>query len=381
MNLKLAELENLFEKIQNIIDYMLNSNYEDRRFKLYLSNGQVINFSINNSTLAHLLGININYLISTRLFNSTNSFDLLQMLVENPNRIHKLHNERIIDYNLLFSKHIINKVSHFTENIKLGIKDIEFVCKYEKERTYGVNEFCKDYDYIIVQKLSDEKIGVLCLVKNNGDYAPMSNQIYDNYDSFIEKYKDIIKFQEITLVSTIAVSNVYTDYFKNIYLNLQEKGYKVNNLKLYKKDLNCSIDVSNDLCYAINKMKENVADKNESNSLIDTIIEAIANNKFIDINLFENSYLFGIVFAWNEFLSSNGNNFNPSNLSEKMSKLKALKEQVNSLTNENEELKNNNQSLIEENDKLSSENNKLTDENKELIEAQNKIFQIIKKFR
>lgn len=122
MNFNLSELEDLFYSMKCVVDYMVNSNYEDRRFKIYLSNGQYLNFSINNNNLAHLLGVNTTYLVSTGLFKSTNSFELLNELIENSNKIHKLSNEGIIDYNMLFSKHIINKVLGFIENIKLNIR-------------------------------------------------------------------------------------------------------------------------------------------------------------------------------------------------------------------------------------------------------------------
>lgn len=377
MNFKLSELETLFYSIKCVLDYMVNSNYEDRRFKMYLSNGQYLNFSINNNTLAHLLGVNTTYLIGTGIFKSTNSFGLLNELVENSLKIHNLNKDGIIDYNQLFSKHIINKVSGFMENIKLNIRDMEFICKYDKERTYGVSELSESYDYIIVQKLYDGKIGVLCLVRNNGYYAPMSNQIYDNYDSFMKRFKDIIKFQEITLVNAIDTYNISNDYSKNIYLNLEEKGYKISKLKLYKNDFNCSIDVSTDFSYAISKMKQNVADKNESASLIQMIIKFITNGEFIDTNLFEDSYLLDIVCAYNNFLGSYDNSANSNNslkYSKIITNLKEFKEKVEKLEQENNELKTNYEALVEENNKLSSKNS-------ELSKAQEEIYQIIKKTR
>lgn len=330
MNFNLSELEILFYSIKSIVDYMINANYNDRRFKIYLSNGEHLTFSVNNNTIAHLLGVNTTYLTSTGIFKSTNSFDLLNELIESPLKIHKLNKDGIIDYNKLFSKHIMNKVSGFIENIKLNINEMEFVCKYDKERTYGVNEISECYDYIIVQKLSNDKIGVLCLVRNNGYYAPMSNQIYDNYDNFAQKFKDIIKFQEITLMSGIDVYNISDDYSKNIYLNLEDKGHKINKLKLYKNEFNCSIDVASDFSYAINKMKQN----------------------------YENS--------------SNSNN--SLNYSEIITELKAFREKTIKLEQENNELKNNYEALVEENNRLSSENSKLN-------KTQEEIYQIIKKAR
>ena len=66
------------------------------------NNNSNINYSIPNESIAHLLGINTNYLISTSRFNATNSFDLLKEMCENPFRINQLYNEGIIKYEYLF---------------------------------------------------------------------------------------------------------------------------------------------------------------------------------------------------------------------------------------------------------------------------------------
>ena len=91
MNFNLSELENLFEEMNEIINYFEMSQYQNRRYRIFLGNGDRINYSIPNDSIAHLLGVNTNYLISTGRFNSTNSFDLLKEMVVNPYRINKLY--------------------------------------------------------------------------------------------------------------------------------------------------------------------------------------------------------------------------------------------------------------------------------------------------
>ena len=91
--MRLCDIENLFENIREIIDFIENSRYKNRRFRLFLGNGDRLNFYVPNESIAHLLGVNTNYLISTGRFNSTNSFELLKELTLNPYRINKLENE------------------------------------------------------------------------------------------------------------------------------------------------------------------------------------------------------------------------------------------------------------------------------------------------
>lgn len=205
----------------------------------------------------------------------------------------------------------------------------------------------------------------------------MSNQIYDNYDSFAKKFQDIIKFQEITIMSSIDVYNISNDYSKNIYLNLEDKGYKISKLKIYKNEFNCSIDVANDFGYAISKMEKNTTVKSEEKLLIETIVESITNGDFIDVNLFKNSCLSNIAYAYNNFLSSyenNSNSNNSLNYSEIIMSLKEFREKAKILESENSELNSNYKSLCEENNRLSSENAKLN-------KAQEEIFEIVKKIR
>jgi len=90
MKFNLSELEHLFSEINEIINFIELSEYQNRRNRVFLGNGDKINFSVPNDTIAHLLGVNTNYLVSTGRFNSTYSFDILKEMCENPYRINQL---------------------------------------------------------------------------------------------------------------------------------------------------------------------------------------------------------------------------------------------------------------------------------------------------
>ena len=121
MNYNLGQLEKMFEDIKEIINFIDLSQYQNRRHRIFLGNDDKFNFSIPNDSIAHLLGINTNYLSSTGRFNSTYSFDLLKEMCDNPFRINQLYNEGIIKYEYLFSPFILNKIEGFRENIKINI--------------------------------------------------------------------------------------------------------------------------------------------------------------------------------------------------------------------------------------------------------------------
>lgn len=378
MNFNLSELEDLFYSIREIVEYIENTEFEKRRLKLYLSNGEYLNSSVPNNSIPHLLGIDTTYLISTRLFKSTNSFEVLKELIESSYRIHDSVSKNIISYNALFSKHILEKVNEFRNNIMLDVRNVEFVCKYDKARTYGTNLNPLNCNYIIFKKLPNSKYGLLYLVRNNGYYAPMSSQIYDNYDEAIEKLKSVVKFQEITLLNAFNLFTIGNeDFNKSYYLNFDDKKQKIFNLISYKRELNCSIDVSNDYIYTMSKFEKNSNKEDEIYKLVEIISECISEGKIINTNELETTALFPIITAFNDFLYSNeyeSNKNNGNTYTSLIENLNTFKRRVQELEKENSELSTNYKSLCEENNRLSSENAKLN-------KAQDEIFEIVKKAR
>ncbi len=82
---------------------------DKRKIMLFLSNGDVVNYTINKSNLAHLLGVNTDYLLSTGLYNESNSYDLLKKFLCNTGNIYKMYKDGIIDLNKLLSPYIEKK--------------------------------------------------------------------------------------------------------------------------------------------------------------------------------------------------------------------------------------------------------------------------------
>ena len=113
MDYKLGELESLFEEVKNIIDYVEGSKQNDRRITLYLANGENITYCVTNNSIAHLLGINTTYLVSTGLFTSKDSFGILKEMCENPYRIHKQKTEGFLKYDSFISPYIKEKIESF----------------------------------------------------------------------------------------------------------------------------------------------------------------------------------------------------------------------------------------------------------------------------
>lgn len=376
MEFKLYELESLFYDIEDIVDYFERSKYSDRRYKLYLSNGEYINYSIPENCIAHLLGINTPYLMATGLFKSKSSFELLKELCDNPYKLHKAEQEGKISYKTLFSEFVINKVASFKENTKVNIFETQFICKYNSQIAYCTNNKNEKYDYVIVRNYKDGKIGILAIVNNSGYFVPMSNQIFDNYESAKNVLDDLIRNQEITLISGIHITNADPcDGYKQIfYLPIDAKLEKTANLRLYKNNFNCIIDTTQELQYFMNKTNEGINNHYDDNDLIDKIVESIKKGELINIEIFRNTKLIKIIESFNDYLCNNQIG-NSNSIEETYS---TIKKNLEVLKQEFSKLETKHNILEEQNKNLIEINNELNSENEQLKETQNKIYEMIK---
>lgn len=373
MTFYLGDLERLFDDIKEIINFIEISQYQNRRHRIFLGNGDRINFSIPNDTIAHLLGINTNYLISTGRFNSTNSFEVLKEMCENPYRLNQLYHDGIIKYENLFSPFITNKLEGFRENIKINIEETEMVCKYNSSRTFISEETSQKYDYIIIKKYQDGKIGILGLVNKESYYVPMSNQLFYSFEEAKETLDAYIKNQEVSIMTGVNVFNTETDYDKTYYLSLNNKINKIKNIKHYKQLYNCSLDLSGDYEYTVGRLVQNRTDHYEDNDLIDIIVNSIKEGKLIDTNVFRDTNLSKIIESFNDYLCETQIGKN-SSVTESYS---TLKHDLEVLREDLAKLKTENSNLITTNRELTEKVANLEIENTEYKESEEKILQIL----
>lgn len=375
MKLNLSELEEMFQDIKEIINFIELSQYENRRHRIYLSNGDRINFSLPNESIAHLLGINTNYLISTNTFKNTKSFLLLKDLCENTYKINDLSNKNIINQECLFSPFIHEKIAIFKENIKINTEETELVCKYDSSRAYLTDKLSEKYDYIIIKKYSDAKIGVLGLINNGSYYVPMSNQIFNNFEEASESLAKYLKNQEVTIITGINYFNTQTDYDRTFYLTLNNKVEKVKNIKNYKELFNCSLDLSGDYEYSIKRMKENKNNQFEDNDIINIIVDCIRNSKLIDTKIFRDNNLSKIIESFNDHLCNTQINNNNS-ISETYT---TLKKELEYLKSELIEAKEKIEVLTEHNEGLTKLSKNLQEDNDEYKQTEEMILKLLNK--
>ena len=379
MELRLSELETLFEKIKNILSKFeknYDEYYEDKsvpnyKYKLFLTNGDKINLSIPASSVPHLLGIDTNYLSSLEIFKSTNSFEIAKEMCENAYKINKLVNEGKLKYDNFLSQFVQEKVNGILPNIYFNINEFELIVKYDPSKSYEITDKNQKFDYIIIKKFEDDKIGILGIIKNEYNYVPMSNRIYNNLEEAKEFLNEILNGQEITMINGMQISNRYSDYNKSFNLSLNSKLDKLDRLKYYNKTFNAHVDVLSDYEWALSNLSNRRQEKFTNSGFIDSIAKSIAEGEIINTEELEDNNLIEIVNAFNDFVCKESNNSGADiKYSEVIKELKELRSEAENLRREKEELQSN---LNKEQNK----NEQLQLENKELIDTKQKVLSLL----
>ena len=370
MEFNRTELENLLNGMSAIIANLEKCYAYSKSTTIYLANGERIEFEITKSSLAHLLGVDTNYLASLNIFREKSSYELLKKMCEEAYKIHDLHVKKIINYDQLFSKNIIEKLSGFWKNININCEETELVCKYDASRSYKSNEITEKFDYIIVKNING-KYYMLCLVKNSiGVYLPMSNRCFESYDELQEQLSIFLVNQEITFMNSSKL-----DENKPYYLDDKQKLEKAKNLEDYRKMYNCSIDLTGQYKYMLSGVLTHKNSATENYTLTGEILTSITGGKIIDTTKIQDRNLLQIAQAYNDFICSRV----ISDMSDEVG------ESYSSIKNEREELKTKLlecRDLITKKDieisKLTSSNEQLTTRNNELEDTHQKIFSLIK---
>lgn len=375
MKFNLGELESLFGEIKKIITFVEEKNYSNRRQQVFFANGERITISLPDDSVPHLLGVNINYLRATGLFKSINSFELLKEMCDNPYTIHSNASKGIINYDTLFSKHILKKLESFHQNLRLDINEIDVVCKYNPEKCYLQGELTEKYDYLFIKRYANGKFGILALTKNSFgyNYTPMSNQLYDSYDEIKEKLEKYLKNQDITIISGIKLYNTNSEYKTEFHTPLTCKEEKFAILKTYKSNFNCTIDVSGEYDFCLDKLMSRRDTDYKDNDLIEIIVNSIKEGKLIETPELDSS-LKVIIDAFNDHLCFSQMDSNETieiTFSDMKKELLALKDIVKNYEEKNIDLERQIANLSDENDSLKKDN----EEKDETIQ---KVFELVK---
>ena len=346
------EFDNIVEKIkENVRKYEKFLN--DIRYKLFLSNGEVLDIEYPESCIPHILGINLEYIKMLGIYKQKNSYELMKEFLNDSYSAYKKAN----DLNKIFSDYVDIKNNNFNDILKINLLDIKLVIEYKKDRIYGhdILESPCEY-YILTQK--NGKLLLLGLIKQNGKYVPQTSQELDlKNEKDNQNLKNILYKQHITFCNALHYSNNIEDSIKKIYLSEQQKSDRLLYLKSTANRYSSVVRVERDYESALSRLIENKTNMNNYKGIIQNITLSISRNEIIDISNFDTQLDDDICELINAY---NNSRFNTNN-EEKYSKLKSeyekLKQEVELLRKCNEELQKDNEVKDTEIGKLKQENN------------------------
>ena len=220
------EFDNLIEKIKgNVLKY---ENYlYDIRYRLFLSNGEILNIEYPKSCIPHILGINLDYIKMLGIYKGKNSYDLMKEFLNDSYSAYKKAN----DINKLFSEYVEVKNNNFNDILKINLLNIQLIVEYQKDRIYGhdILESPCEY-YIITQK--DNKLLLLGLTKQNEKYVPQTSQelnLIKEKDK--NNLKNLLYKQHIMFCGSLRYSSNIEEPMKSFNLYNQLKSDKMLYLK------------------------------------------------------------------------------------------------------------------------------------------------------
>lgn len=359
------EFDNIVEKIEeNVLKY--EKYLYNIRYKLFLSNGEVLNVEYPKSCIPHILGVNLEYIKMLGIYKEKSSYELMKEFLNDSYSAYKKAN----DINKLFSEYVNVKNSNFNDILKINLPNIQFIVEYQKERIYGhdVLESPCEY-YVVTQK--DNKLLVLGLVKQNGKYVPQTSQEWNLTDEKDKSnFYNLLYMQHIMFCNSLRYSSNIEEPMKQFNLFNPQKSDKMLYLKSIANKYSSVIRVEKDYEYTLSKLMENKVSTNNYKGIIQNITSSIARNEIIDISNFDISPDDDICELINAY---NNSKFDTNDLHEiKYSELKSsyekLKQEVELLKKVNEKLQNDNQEKEKELEVLRKENSEYLEKEAKVLE-------------
>lgn len=321
------QLSELFSKIDNILQAYFGEEesicfYEKesenhkidltkRNYVMYLSNGDSFKIKIIKNSIPHLLGINTDYLKKTGLYKSTdNSYDVMLKFIRNYKGAYKNHREGIINLKEIISPYIEKKLDSIVKNLIITTTNCCMVCKYDSGKTYGYGKESDKMSHLILQR-KDDKYYVLKLGSSNENdlYYPMSNQVYDTYEEFCEKFSIGLSNQEVTLLNGIKFSIGGYSYNNGFHIQPYERKPKLVELKKLAADLNCVPNVLHDYMYSLGVMDEKRNSNLEDSEVLLKLRDCITKKIPFDLakEFVASAQLISLINVYNDslFLESN----------------------------------------------------------------------------
>ena len=274
------EFEQIIVKLEEAVKLYKKSDYRYNENKLYLSNGQILEFMFKSENIPHLLGINISALRNSKILSSNKPLDMLEELIQRYTAIYQKFVRGELIYSDVVSPYIKEKIESFETVLKCDINDIYFVSEYSLPRAY-LNGERNNYgcQYYIAFEDGKSEIIFLGLKKPDDQYYYSPSSIISPSDekSSDKLLADLISNQRVMIVNCVVRKNIgIFNYLKNA-----DKLILAQRLVNLTNEYNGHLMLSNDFIYNLKKLMSSYEKDLNVQRFILQLIHAIVN-----VNLF-----------------------------------------------------------------------------------------------
>lgn len=377
------EFEQIILKLEEAVKLYKKSDYRYNENKLYLSNGQILEFMFKPENIPHLLGINISVLRNSRILSSNKPLDMLEELIQRYTAIYQKFVRGELIYSDIVSPYIKEKIESFETVLKCDINDIYFVSEYSLPRAY-LNGERNNYgcQYYIAFEDGKREIIFLGLKKpeNQYYYSPSSIISPSDENSNDKLLADLISNQRVMIVNCVGRKNIgIFNYLKNA-----DKLTSAQRLVSLTSKYNGHLMLSNDFIYNLKKLMSSYEKDLNVQKFILQLIYAISTGKKISIDCSFDQNCADLVEVYNMSVQKS----NKADIQADVQELKKLKEELLLSKSTIEEQK----QLLSEKDELISlqqtqldeqqgKINQMQDEMLSLSQFKDEAFQLFKKFQ
>ncbi|HIS90057.1 MAG TPA: hypothetical protein IAC20_00150 [Candidatus Faecisoma merdavium] len=377
------EFEQIIVKLEEAVKLYKKSDYRYNENKLYLSNGQILEFMFKPENIPHLLGINISALRNSKILSSNKPLDMLEELIQRYTAIYQKFVRGELIYSDVVSPYIKEKIESFETVLKCDINDIYFVSEYSLPRAY-LNGERNNYgcQYYIAFEDGKSEIIFLGLKKPDDQYYYSPSSIISPSDekSSDKLLADLISNQRVMIVNCVVRKNIgIFNYLKNA-----DKLILAQRLVNLTNEYNGHLMLSNDFIYNLKKLMSSYEKDLNVQRFILQLIYAISTGKKISIDCSFDQNCADLVEVYNMSVQRS----NKADIQTDLQELKRLKEELLLAKSTIEEQK----QLLSEKDELISlqqtqlneqqgKINQMQDETSSLRQFKDEAFQLFKKFQ
>lgn len=377
------EFEQIIVKLEEAVKLYKKSDYRYNENKLYLSNGQILEFMFKPENIPHLLGINISALRNSKILSSNKPLDMLEELIQRYTAIYQKFVRGELIYSDVVSPYIKEKIESFETVLKCDINDIYFVSEYSLPRAY-LNGERNNYgcQYYIAFEDGKSEIIFLGLKKPDDQYYYSPSSIISPSDekSSDKLLADLISNQRVMIVNCVGRKNIgIFNYLKNA-----DKLILAQRLVNLTNEYNGHLMLSNDFIYNLKKLMSSYEKDLNVQRFILQLIHAISTGKKFSIDCSFDQNCAELVEVYNMSVQRS----NKADIQTDLQELKRLKEELLLAKSTIEEQK----QLLSEKDELISlqqtqlneqqgKINQMQDETSSLRQFKDEAFQLFKKFQ